>query len=156
MSVTELHALISLLEDPDEGIFSTVKQELEKIGEAAVPSLRRALEEEGHGTVFVARAKALLDQLATQEVRSLFADWIESADHGVAEALLLINQYVDPAAGNAELKETLHRIRQDIWLELNDDMTALEQVRILNHILYDVENFTNAKSGQPDPNQALL
>ncbi len=44
MSVTELHALISLLEDPDEGIFSTVKQELEKIGEAAVPSLRRALE----------------------------------------------------------------------------------------------------------------
>ena len=69
MSVTELQALITLLEDPDEGIYTTVKQELEKIGEAAVPPLRRALEEEGHGTVFVERAKALLDQLATEEVR---------------------------------------------------------------------------------------
>ena len=87
MSVTELQALISLLEDPDEGIFVTVKQELEKIGEAAVSPLRQALEEEGHGLVFVERAKAILDQLATEGIRSLFADWIESADHGVAEAL---------------------------------------------------------------------
>ena len=155
MSVTELHALISLLEDPDEGIFSTVKQELEKIGEAAVPSLRRALEEEGHGTVFVARAKALLDQLATQEVRSLFADWIESADHGVAEALLLINQYVDPAAGNAELKESLHRIRQDIWLELNDDMTALEQVRVINRIFFEHHGFEGTRGGAARPHHAL-
>ena len=37
MSVTELHALISLLEDPDEGIFSTVKQELEKIEKPPCP-----------------------------------------------------------------------------------------------------------------------
>ena len=99
MSVTELQALITLLEDPDEGIYTTVKQELEKIGEAAVPPLRRALEEEGHGAVFVERAKALLDQLATEEVRGQFADWIDSAEHGLAEALVLINEYVDPAAG---------------------------------------------------------
>ena len=45
MSVSEMHALISLLEDPDEGIYTTVKRELERIGEAAVPELRQALEE---------------------------------------------------------------------------------------------------------------
>ena len=96
MSVTELHALITLLEDPDEGIYTTVKQELEKIGEAAVPATEKALEEEGHGTVFCERAKALLDQLATDEMRGQFADWIDSAEHGVAEAFVLINEYVDP------------------------------------------------------------
>ena len=155
MSVTELQALIYLLEDPDEGIYTTVKQELEKIGEAAVPPLRRALEEEGHGTMFVVRAKALLDQLSTEEVRSLFADWIESADHVVAEALVLINRYVDPTAGNSELKEALGRIRQDIWLELNDDMTALEQVRVINRIFFEHHGFEGTRGGAARPNHAL-
>lgn len=155
MSVTELQALISLLEDPDEGIFITVKQELEKIGEAAVPPLRMALEEEGHGLVFVERAKALLDQLATEGVRSLFADWIESTDHGVAEALFLINQYVDPAAANEELRETFQRIRQDVWLELNDDMTALEQVRVINRIFFEHHGFEGTRGGAARPTDAL-
>ena len=42
MSVTELHALISLLEDADEGIHNTVKQELERIGRRLF-QLRKAL-----------------------------------------------------------------------------------------------------------------
>ena len=33
-------------------------------------------------------------------------------------------------------------------VELNEELTALEQVRIVNHILYDSEGFTNAKSGR--------
>ena len=116
MSVTELHALISLLEDPDEGIYTTVKQELEKIGEAAVPGLRKALEEDGHGAMFLDRAKSLLDQLATDEIRTSFADWVESPDHGLTTALLLLDQYVDPASETSSLREDLQRIRQDIWL----------------------------------------
>ena len=118
MSVTELHALISLLEDPDEGIYTTVKKELERIGDAAVPSLRKALEEDGHGDMFLQRAKSLLDQLATDEIRTSFADWFDSPDHGLSSALLLLDQYVDPASDAEGLREDLQRIRQDIWLEL--------------------------------------
>ena len=47
MSVTELTALISLLEDPDEGIYHTVRQELEQIGEPVLRPLRTAISEEG-------------------------------------------------------------------------------------------------------------
>ena len=98
MSVTELTALISLLEDPDEGIYHTVRQELEQIGEPVLRPLRTAISEEGHGDVFLSRAKALLDHLGTGEVRSGFADWIGSEDHHVAEALLLLDRYIDPYA----------------------------------------------------------
>ena len=155
MSVTELHALISLLEDPDEGIYNTVKQELERIGEAAVPSLRKALEEDGHGSVFLDRAKSLLDQLATDEIRSSFADWVDSNDLGLTTALLLLDQYVDPASETSTLREDLLRIRQDIWLELHDDMTALEQVRVVNRIFFEHHGFEGTKGGAARPTHAL-
>ena len=155
MSVSEMHALISLLEDPDEGIYTTVKRELERIGEAAVPELRQALEEEGHGDVFQNRAKALLDQLATDEVRSSFADWVESNDHHLAEAMVLVDQYVDPATDLKALREDVQRIRQDIWLELNDDMTALEQVKVINRIFFEHHGFEGTRGGAARTTHAL-
>lgn len=150
-----MHALISLLEDPDEGIYNTVKLELERIGEAAVPELRHALEEEGHGDVFQNRAKALLDQLATDEVRSAFADWVESTEHHLAEALLLVDQYVDPASDLGGVRKDLQRIRQDIWLELNDDMTALEQVKVINRIFFEHHGFEGTRGGAARATHAL-
>lgn len=155
MSVSELNALISLLEDPDEGIYNTVRHALEQIGEAALPPLRDAIAGDGHGEVFMSRAKALLDHLGTDEVRGGFADWIGSEDHHVGEALLLLDRYIDPARSTGELRDTLARIRQDIWLELNDDMTALEQVKVFNRIFFDHHGFSGTRGGAAKPSDAL-
>ncbi|HBS20538.1 MAG TPA: hypothetical protein DEA66_06800, partial [Flavobacteriales bacterium] len=54
------------------------------------------------------------------------------------------------------LRASYKKLKRNVWLELNEELTALEQVRILNHVLYDIEGFTNAKSGQPEPKRALL
>lgn len=155
MSVGELNALISLLEDPDEGIYESVRQALERMGEAALPPLRNALAEDGHGDIFLNRARALLDHLGTDEVRGGFAQWVESEDHPVTRALLLLDRYIDPGRPDAELKETLDRIRQDIWLELNDDMTALEQVKVINRIFFDHHGFSGTRGGAAQPSHAL-
>ena len=155
MSVTELNALISLLEDPDEGIYHTVRQELEQIGEAVLLPLRDAISEEGHGDIFLKRAKDLLDHLGADEVRSGFADWISSDDHHLAEALVLLDRYIDPTRSVEGLKETMERVRQDIWLELNDDMTALEQVRVINRIFFEHHGFSGTRGGAAKPSHAL-
>ncbi|MCH1583041.1 MAG: transglutaminase-like domain-containing protein [Flavobacteriales bacterium] len=155
MSVTELNALISLLEDPDEGIYHTVRQELEQIGEAVLLPLRDAISEEGHGDIFLKRAKELLDHLGADEVRGGFADWINSDDHHLAEALILLDRYIDPTRSVEALKETLQRVRQDIWLELNDDMTALEQVRVINRIFFEHHGFAGTRGGAAKPSHAL-
>ncbi len=155
MGVTELNALISLLEDPDDGVYQTVRQELEQIGEAALMPLRDAIAADGHGEVFLNRAKALLDHLGTDEVRSGFADWIGSEDHQVGEALRLLDRYVDPARDQEELAKAMHRIRQDIWLELNDEMTALEQVKVINRIFFEHHEFSGTRGGAAKPADAL-
>jgi regulator of sirC expression with transglutaminase-like and TPR domain len=155
MGVTELNALISLLEDPDDGVYQTVRQELEQIGEAALMPLRDAIAADGHGEVFLNRAKALLDHLGTDEVRSGFADWIGSEDHQVGEALRLLDRYVDPTRDQEELAKAMHRIRQDIWLELNDEMTALEQVKVINRIFFEHHEFSGTRGGAAKPADAL-
>ena len=67
-----------------------------------------------------------------------------------------MHKAADPLLDMEALRADYAKLKRNVWLELNEELTALEQVRILNHILYDVEHFTNAKSGQPDPSQALL
>ena len=40
-----------------------------------------------------------------------------------------------------KLKKQLDQIKQDVWLELHDDLTAVEKVKIINHILFEVHQF---------------
>ena len=44
---------------------------------------------------------------------------------------------------DVEKKLTNHikQIVQDVWLELNDNLTALEKVKVLNRIIFDVHGF---------------
>ena len=72
------------------------------------------------------------------------------------EGALWVHKAADPLLNMDGVREAYAKLKRDVWLELNEEFTALEQVRILNHILFDAEGYTNAKSGQPDPKHALV
>ena len=40
-----------------------------------------------------------------------------------------------------EIDNQIDKIRKDIWLELNNNLTALEKVRIINYFMFDVLKF---------------
>ena len=58
----------------------------------------------------------------------------------------LVARFQYPELKIEGLNNEMEKIRKDIWIELNNNLTALEKVRIFNHIMYDIYGFT----GNPD------
>lgn len=54
------------------------------------------------------------------------------------------------------MKARLASIRQDIWLELNDHLTAFEKVRVFNHIFFQVHGFKGNKRNYHAPQNSYI
>ena len=72
------------------------------------------------------------------------------------EGALIINSYGYPGCDEDELRRIVSRIRQDIWLELNDNLTAVEVVRVFNHMLFKVYGFEGDRDSYDQPQNSFF
>ena len=156
MQPNEIHALIQLLDDPDEGVYKHVRDQLLAKGTSVLPALLESREAHAQCEEHERRMDELVDGLHGAFVHQGMRDWFDSGAESAVEGALWVHKAADPLLDMDALRQSYARLKREVWLELNEEFTALEQVRILNHILYDAEGYTNAKSGQPDPKHALL
>lgn len=136
----EVSALISLIEDPDEEIYCQVKKELHRYGDALIPQLEFYWEANSFGPLFNRRVEQLIHELHYGGIYRRLREWKES-DQDLLEGLLILNRYHYSTESEEELKQRVLKIRQDIWLELNDFLTALEAVNVFNTVLFKIYGF---------------
>jgi regulator of sirC expression with transglutaminase-like and TPR domain len=148
---SEVNALISLIEDPDESIFNQVRNELKSYGEQIVPQLEQYWELQSLGPLFHSRLTEIINSIQYDGVYNRLKEWNNSADKNLLEGALIINRYQYPGYEEEELKHQVSRIRQDIWLEINDNLTALEVVNVMNHMLFNHFGFCGDKENVTDP-----
>ncbi|MFT4780196.1 MAG: regulator of sirC expression with transglutaminase-like and TPR domain [Flavobacteriales bacterium] len=156
MSTAEISALITLIEDPDEKIFNQVRSEIVARGEGIIPQLERYWEFNQFGNLFQERIENLIHSIQYNCISSQLENWVEEEDNDLLEGAILINKYQYPSFDEAEMRRQVTAIRQDIWLELNDNLTALEQVNVINHILYTVHNFEGNKTNYVAPQNSYI
>ena len=156
MQPNEIHALIQLLDDPDEGVYQHVREQLMSRGIEALPALLESRESHAYCDEHERRMDELVDGLHGQYVHNGLRDWFDSGAERVFEGALWVHKAANPLLDMEALRQDYDKLKRNVWLELNEEFTALEQVRILNHIVYDHEEYTNAKTGKPDPKHALL
>jgi regulator of sirC expression with transglutaminase-like and TPR domain len=54
----------------------------------------------------------------------------------------LLSKYQYPDLEFEDLNRSLEDISREVWLELNDDLTALEKVKVLNQVMYGIKRFS--------------
>lgn len=140
MDKTKVQALISLLDDPDETIFNTVEEELLKEDVGVVVDLERAWEV-SHNDVFQRRVENIIHTLQLKDVQSLMRKWIDEGGTDLFYGVFLVAKYQYPELDFNELNDKINALRKDIWLELNNHLTSLEKVRIINHVMFDVHKY---------------
>lgn len=153
---SEVNALISLIEDPDETIYNQVRNELRTYGESIIPQLEQYWEVDGFGPLFQTRIEELISSIQYEGVYNRLKKWKASDDHDLLEGALIINRYQYPSYDEDELRRMISRIRQDIWLELNDHLTAFEQVKVMNHILFNHHGFKGNRDNYHQPANSFL
>lgn len=156
MSTSEIAALISLIEDPDEGIFHQVRSEIVSRGSEIIPQLEQYWEYNHFGTLFQERIEALIQSIHYNHTSDRLSAWSRAEGNDLLEGALLINRYQYPSFDEDEVRRQISALRQDIWLELNDNLTAIEQVNVINHMLYTVHGFQGNKSNYTAPQNSYI
>jgi regulator of sirC expression with transglutaminase-like and TPR domain len=145
MNSNEIEALINLLDDPDETIYQQVKDRIVSIGEAAIPSLENVWEVNTFGQEFQQRIEDIIHDIQFDSVLIGLENWAKDGGEDLFEGALLVAKYQYPDLDETETFDRLTKLHQEIWIELNDELTALEQVKVMNHILFDVHGFRGNK-----------
>jgi len=153
--MNKLHALISLFDDPNEDIFSAVEAELLKQNVDVVPELEKAWETTDDLNL-QRRLEDLIHNIQIKDIKERFRAWLDSPDDDLLYGAFLVSKYQYPELKYEEISEIIERIRKEVWLEINNNMTALEKVKIINHILFDMNGFTRNNSNFMSPQNSYL
>jgi regulator of sirC expression with transglutaminase-like and TPR domain len=151
----EIEALISLLEDPDNEVFDSVSDRLVELGEDVViplekrweMTLRRDLQE---------RIENVIKKIHFHRLVRDIIVWKVSGGNNLLFGAYLISRFHYPDLEFEALERIIEKIKKDIWLELNNQLTALEKVRVINYFLYEIHKFDNSLKKAHTPQLYLL
>jgi len=146
-SDTELDALISMIDEPNEKVFATIRQKIADYGRVAIPVLEDAWmnsfsEEQNE------RLEGLIGDIRFSDLFLELQKWKQSGQKDLLQAFALISKFRYPEFDDEKYMALLARLKQDAWLEMNEELTALEKTKVLNHIFYDVWGFRGIRLQQ--------
>jgi regulator of sirC expression with transglutaminase-like and TPR domain len=155
MDKTEIHALISLLDDPDEKVYHQIREKLLSLGIEVIPELESAWEN-SFDTVLQQRIEGIIQRIQSESLVRAFKRWALPDEQDLLTGALLVARSQYPDLNESLIRKHLDQIKQDIWLELNNNLTALEKVRVINHILFDVHNFSGNTANFHAPQNSYI
>ena len=151
----ELEALISLLEDPDNQVFDNVSNRLIELGEEVVPPLEKRWEITLKPDL-QERIENVIRKIQTNTLKRGMDSWKSDGGTDLLFGAYLVARFQYPELQYELLNDKIEKIKKDIWLELNNDLTALEKVKVINYFLYDIHRFDKSLKKAHSPQLYLL
>lgn len=146
---SELNALISLLDDPDNEVYTHVSGKLRSYGPDIIPKLE-AVWEESFDSILQQRIEQIIHQIQFNGLKTEIIDWLENDPDNLYKGAALVARYQYPDLDETKLKADIDHIRRAIWLEMNYHLTPFEQVNVFNHVFYTLMGFAGKTEDKPD------
>jgi len=155
MERKEIQAMISLLDDNDHEIISVVTGTLLKQGVAVIPELEKAWEVTLNEKL-QARLENLIQELQFNGLKDDLNRWIKTGAEYVLDGAIYVARFQFPDLNASKIHDQIENIRKDVWLEINNNLTALEKVKILNYILFDQYKFSRNNTDFYSPQNSYI
>ena len=139
-SNSQLHALIRLLDDPDADVYENVHGKLVSFGKTVIPVLESEWETVGQNAI-QERIVQIIEEIEFEAACTALIDWKATQTDDLATGALIAATFQYPEIDFEAIRKQLLVLHRDVWIELNDNLTSLEKVRVINHILFDVHQF---------------
>ncbi len=134
-----MQALISLLDDPDSRIFDDVSQKIISYGYDVIPHLESAWEN-SFDHLLQNRIEDIIHHLQFENIKLDLINW-KNSELDLIEGALIVAKYQYPDLEEEKIRNCIKQLTQDVWLEMNDNLTALEKIKVLNRIIFDIHEF---------------
>ncbi len=147
-SPSELKALVSLLDDPDDRVYGQVREKLLGLGSNVAPVLEKAweyLQESPKDDLARNRIEDILHRIHIARVKMRLRTWVVGGGADLLEGALIICRYRYPELDEQKVRKQIDRIQSDIRPYLNIHKSPEEKVRAMNHILFLSRGFRGDK-----------
>ena len=136
----ELKALISLADEPDDRILCEITKKIISYGKEAIPFLEEKWEN-SLDNILQERILNIIHKIQFENICNQLKIWAQTPFGNMFTAFILISKFQYPMLNEKDVHDKLENIKKDVWLEMNDNLTPLEKVRVINHILFDIHKF---------------
>ena len=150
----EISALFHLIDDPDEEVFSTVSTRIISFGKGIIPNLENLWENTNKEEV-QERIETLIHKLHFRDLTDDFTRWKNGSCELLAGALLT-SKYHYPEMQDIQALQEIEKLRRNIWLELNNYLTPLEQINVITSILYNYYKQRGVEISYSQPEDFLI
>jgi regulator of sirC expression with transglutaminase-like and TPR domain len=151
----EISALFKLIDDPDDEVFGAVTNKIVDFGKTIIPNLEHLWETTPNEEI-QERIELIIHRLHYKDLTEDFHQWSLAGHHDLLVGALLVSKFQFPDLAISSTHLEVQKIRKNIWLELNNYLTPLEQIRIVTGILYSYYNLKGAEVAYTDVNEFLI
>ena len=151
----EISALFKLIDDPDEEVFNTIADRLLNYGTPIIPDLEH-LWENTLDEATLNRIEIMIYKLRLQDLKEAFIEWKSKPDPSLFEGALLVTKFQFPELAIDSLRHQMEKIRRNIWLELNNYLTPLEQANVIRNILFSYYQIKGVEVNYEKPEEFLI
>ena len=151
----EISALFQLIDDPDQEVFDAVSKKIVDYGKPIIPNLEH-LWETTPSEETQTRIELLIHRLHYRDLTEDFHQWSISGHHDLMVGGLLVCKFLYPELSTTPVLQEIEKVRRNIWLELNNYLTPLEQINIVTSILYSYYGLKGGETSYTEPNEFLL
>jgi len=152
---TEVTSLIRLLDDPDGEIFDHVHQKLLSFGTEAIDYLEMAWEE-AFDPVQQERIANLVHEIQFGIVKNDLKLWHQGGAFDLLQGILIINRYQYPDLDEQKVINQVEAIKRDIWIQMMNEASPAEQIKLINHVFYNIYGFSGNTANHLDPQNSYL
>ena len=150
-----LIALINLLDEPDETAFRLIREQILLQGMDAVAPLEQCLENTFNPLV-QERGQSIIRKLNQDNLYAEFSNWLQIGSSDLLNGFILVSKVQYPSLDEQDIIISIEQLKMDIWIELHDDLTAFENVKVLNHMLFEIHHFRGNKSDLTEPQNSCI
>lgn len=155
LSNNELKALVSLLDDDDGEVVQHVEDKIMSLGTHIIPYLEFEWEN-SFNPVQQKRIEEMVHTLQYELLKERLLAWKEKGGEDLLEGIWLVNTYHYPDLEFDDLKKELEQIYYETWLEFKSDIHPVDQVKILNSVLFSKLKFSSNTKNFHSPGNSMM
>jgi regulator of sirC expression with transglutaminase-like and TPR domain len=152
---TEVNSLIRLLDDPDGEIFEHVHEKLLSYGSEAIDYLEQAWEQ-AFDPIQQERIANLVHEIQFDIVKKDLQLWHQGGAFDLLQGILIINRYQYPDLDEQKVINQIEAIKRDIWIQMMNEASPAEQVKLINHVFYSIYGFSGNTKNHQDPQNSYI
>lgn len=151
----EIESLIKLLDDPDPQISQPVEDRLLSYGYEIVDYLESAWEQ-SFDAILQERIENLVHKIQFSNVKTELELWNLGGSFDLLRGVIAVNKYQYPDLNEQKIINQIEEIKREIWLQMTYEMSAVEKVKLINHVFYTVNGFSGNTTHHQDPQNSFI